>query len=276
MVYNIFMNHSLLKKDVPIIGVFGAFLILFLWWLYLLIIKQTSGESANLVWAASYQILALWGGIGGIIISHTWGGIRSIFGRAVLAFAIGLLCQVFGQSFFSFYNIILQVEIPYPSLADIGFFGSVIFYIYGIWLLAKSAGVKFSLRSTVNIIWVILIPLIMLLLSYYFFLKDYVMDEFSVIKIILDVGYPFGQAIYVAIAILTYVVCRSILGGIMRNKVLFILFALCVQYLADYNFLYQASHLTWINGGYGDLLYMLAYFLMTVGLLRLQKKFLSK
>ena len=42
------------------------------------------------------------------------------------------------------------------------------------------------------------------------------------------------------------------------------------QYLADYNFLFQNSRGTWYNGGYGDYLYLLAYFLMSIGIIQLK------
>ena len=60
------------------------------------------------------------------------------------------------------------------------------------------------------------------------------------------------------------------LGGIMKNRILFILFAFFAQYLADYNFLFQNSRGTWYNGGYGDYLYLAAYFLMTFGIIQLK------
>ncbi|MDO8483179.1 MAG: hypothetical protein Q7S86_05185, partial [bacterium] len=52
-----------------------------------------------------------------------------------------------------------------------------------------------------------------------------------------------------------------------------ILTALVVQYVADYNFLYQFSLGNWINGGYGDYIYLISYFLMTIGLINLGTTF---
>jgi hypothetical protein len=45
--------------------------------------------------------------------------------------------------------------------------------------------------------------------------------------------------------------------------------------MADYNFLYQASDGTWINGGYGDVLYLISYFLISFGLMQLKPKHLD-
>lgn len=247
-------------------------LILAGWWLFLQGIQEEEPQLRDLLWAASYQLVAILGGIWGISISRSWGGLRSVMGRAIFALALGLLLQAFGQSTFSFYNLILQVEVPYPSIADVGYFGSIPVYVYGIFLLAKASGIKVSLRSFVNQIQAILIPAIMLGLSYFFFLRDYEFDWSSPLRVFLDFGYPFGQAIYVSIAILTFILSRKVLGGIMRSKIFFILLALVAQYVADYNFLYQVANETWRNGGYGDLLYLLSYIFMALGLLQLKIK----
>lgn len=262
---------ELITKDRVVQVVLALFVLLLIWWVYIL---QAGNETGNLLWAASYQIIALLGGVWGVRIAQDWGSRKSIMGRSITAFAVGLLLQTFGQSVFSFYNLFLQVEIPYPSISDIGFFGSIPFYIYGILLLAKASGVTISLQSYGRKIQAIIIPLILLGLSYYFFLGAYEYDGNGLLKAFLDFGYPLGQAIYVAIAILTYILSKKVLGGIMRGRILFILLALIAQYIADSNFLYQAINLTWVNGGYGDVLYMIAYLLMALGLLQLRVSYI--
>ncbi|MBI4225117.1 MAG: hypothetical protein HY617_02185 [Candidatus Sungbacteria bacterium] len=246
---------------------FILFAALTIWWIMLLFLGN---EEQNLIWAASYQAVALWGGISGLfIISRLWGGLKSVMGRAITYFSLGLLFQVFGQSVFSFYNITLHIQIPYPSFADIGFFGSIPFYIYGTVLLGKASRISISLKSFRNKLQAIVIPLLLLVISYVSFLLDYQVDFSNKLRILLDFGYPIGQAIYVSIAILVYILSRNILGGIMKNKIILVLIALVVQYVADYNFLYQNLRGTWINGGYGDYIYLFSYFVMSLALVRL-------
>ncbi len=249
------------------------FVLLSLWWLIVAFLLENKSVNSNLYWAASYQLMAVFGGVFGLIISRSWGGFKSTVGKTIIFFSTGLLLQVFGQSVFSFYNLVLGVEIPYPSLADIGFFLSVPFYIYAAYLLGKASGVLISLKSIYNKIQSILIPAGVLVISYFIFLKGYEFDWSTPLKIFLDFGYPFGQAIYIAFALLVYMLSRDYLGGIMRSKVLMILLALIVQYIAEYNFLYQASNQTWVNGGYGDYIYLISYFLMTIALINMSSAF---
>lgn len=243
-------------------------LVLSVWWLVLYPFNQDEIFTyRKYIWGASYQLLALWGALCGILVSIYWGGYRSVFGRSVLAFSLGLLFQVFGQSVYSYYNLFAGIEAPYPSVGDLGYFGSIPLYIYGCLLLAKTSGVKVSLKSFNSKIQAFFIPFIALVLSYIVFLRGYEFDFSQPLKIFLDFGYPLGQAVYVSIAILTLILSRKMLGGVMRGPVLLFLFALILQYTSDYNFLYQASRGLWFVGGYGDYLYVLSYFLMASALI---------
>lgn len=237
------------------------------WWIY---IQFPPGNSSSLVqyFGVFYGLMAIWGGICGVIISKKWGGFQSIIGRALLMFSIGLFAQEFGQIAYSYYIYVLHVEIPYPSIGDVGYFGSIPFYIYGTYLLSQASGVHFGLKLLKNKIQAVIIPLIMLGISYALFLQDYAFDFSTPLVVFLDFGYPMGQAIYVSLAILTYLLSRKILGGIMKTKILFILIALVLQYLSDYVFLYQVSSGTWTVGGFNEWMYLVAYFIMTIAIIQ--------
>lgn len=244
------------------------FVLVSIWWI---LTYPTSGESSfnNYIFASTYGLMALWGGLWGLSISKHWGGLKSVIGKAIIMLSIGLLFQEFGQVVFSAYYFLLKVEVPYPSLADLGFFGSIPFYIFGILFLAKAAGSQFILRKMHGKLQALLLPAIMLATSYFAFLQKYEFDWSNPLKVFLDFGYPLGQAIYISIALLTYTLSKNILGGIMRSKIFFFLTAFLVQYISDYNFLLQNIRGSWVNGAYGDYLYFVAYFLMTMGILQL-------
>ncbi len=229
-------------------------------------------DYTNQIWAASYQIMALWGVLCGLYYARLWGGWKSLVGRANIAFALGLCAQLFGQSTFSYF-FYTGVDIPYPSIADIGFFGSIPFYVYGALLLIKVSGSKVSLQSWTNKIQAILIPIAMLTLSYFVFLSGYEFDWTQPIKTFLDFAYPLGQAVYVSLAVLGFTLSRKLLGGIMRGPTLLFLIALVVQYISDYAFLYQSNAGTFVGGGMVDYLYLVSYFLMAVSLIQLAVAF---
>lgn len=248
------------------------FIILTGWWIINTFILDPSTVKYDGFgdWAEIYGLMAVWGGIWGIVISLKWGFMKSVMGRVLLFFSLGLFAQEFGQLSYAFYNDIYKVPGPYPSLGDIGYFGSIFLYIYAVILIAKASGVTIGLKSFSSKMQAILIPLIGLVAAYFLFLQGYEFDFSDPLKIFLDFGYPFGQAIYISIALLTYLLSRGILGGIMKGKVLFILFALFMQFLSDYTFLYQSSKGLWTVGGINDYMYLVSYFLMALALIQLK------
>lgn len=247
-----------------------VFFVLFtLWWVFLKL--TTEPESLhNQLFAAVYGVMALWGAIWGVNISLKWGGFKSVMGKLILMFALGLFAQEFGQLTYSYYIYFARVEVPYPSIGDLGFFGYMPLYLYGILLLGRAAGIKVSLRSFKSQIQAVFIPLAMLVFSYILFLQKYEFDWSNPLIIFLDFSYPLGQAFNVSMAILVYSLSRKILGGIMRSRILFILIAFVAQYLADFTFLYQANRGTWYAGGINDYMYFVSYFLMTLALIQLK------
>lgn len=246
-------------------AVLALFAALAAWWTTL----QVTGASSEALqlWAAAYQIVAFFGACVGFVIASHWGGFKSVIGRAIIAFSLGLLLQCFGQTAYSFYIYYLNQPVPYPSVGDIGYFGSIFAYLSGVVSLARAAGVTVSLKSYRGQLLAGLLPLLMLLLSYLIFLRGYAFDESAWLKTFLDFGYPFGQALYVSFALLSYLLSRNILGGLMRTPILVFIGALLLQYLSDFTFLYQASQGTWYAGGINDALYLCAYLAMTLAIL---------
>jgi hypothetical protein len=246
------------------------FLLLTTWWLInqFIIGNQNIHYDGFFDFGEFYGYIALLGGFSGIFIAKKWGGFNSLVGKAMYMFSFGLFAQEFGQLSYAWYNDIYKTPGPYPSMGDIGFFGSIIFYIIGILSLTKASGVNIGLKSYAKKIQAFSIPLTILLIGYFLFLKGYTFDWKNPVKIFLDFGYPLGQAIYVSFAILTYTLSKNILGGVMKNRILFILVALFVQFLSDYTFLYQSNKGTYTVGGISDYIYLVAYLLMTLGLIQ--------
>lgn len=238
------------------------------WWL---IVQQDQFTTDHRqIFAATYGVMALWGALWGLKTSREWGGVKSLFGKAILMFTLGLFLQEFGQLAYSYYIYYLHIEVPYPSLGDIGYFGSIPLYAYGAYLLAQTAGIKFAIQSGWDRAKVYLFPILLLLTSYTMFLRNYEFDWTNPLVILLDFGYPLGQAMYISIALLTYVICRKVLGGVMRSRIMLIVVAFFFQYVADFMFLYQNSQQTWDVGRLNDYMYLVSYTAMTIALLELR------
>jgi hypothetical protein len=268
------MKTKHFRKILPLIIVLFLFSVLTI--TRIILITNPGIDDNNIrIWAMFYNVIALVGAFSGLYLSKLWGGYRSIIGRASLVFALGLLAQSFGQNVYNYLYFTqgFNIQPPYPGLGDVGFFGSVLFYIYGVILLAKASGVRVSLKSFSSQVIAFIIPLVLLASSYFIFLKDYTFDWSDKLKIFLDFGYPLGQAFYVSIAILTLLLSRNLLGGLMKKPILLFLLALIAQYFSDFTFLYQANQGTFVVGGLVDCMYFVSYFIMTISLIKLGSTF---
>jgi hypothetical protein len=257
--------RAVLKDSALQFAVF-LFLVSFLWWFILHFVHQGTTSDQLQLWGATYQLIAWYGAITGLIVSKRWGGHKSYVGKAIIAFSIGLLFQCFGQTTYSFYVYALQQPIPYPSIGDIGFFGSIPCYFYGAFMLARVAGAKFSMRTLSSKIQAVVIPLALLIVSYFVFLTGYVFDFSHPLTIFLDFGYPFGEALYVSMAILAVSFSWKRLGGVMRFPIMLFIFALVIEYFCDFSFLYEAKLGIYYSGGLNDLLYSFSYTAMAIAL----------
>lgn len=256
-------------KNKSLIGIASLIYLAFLVFWVVLGMKHLRGDSDSAeIFSALYGSMALFGGISGLFISRKWGGAKSHVGRAVLFMSLGLLAQEAGQLTYSGYTYIAHQEIPYPSLGDIGYFGSVILYAIAAFSLIKALSIPSALKVHTNKALAVIVPLALLSFSYVVFLKGYVFDGTAPLTVFLDFGYPLGQAFYISLGLLALLLSRRYLGGIMRPIILFLVFALLLQYIADFTFLYQVSRDTWETAGSNELIYLTSYFVMTLALIK--------
>lgn len=257
---------SLLKNKLQVIFTL-VFLGLVAWWISFQHVVAAFGISVQR-FGYTYGLLALAGAIVGFITAFKWGGYKTVLGKALLFFSLGLLAQEAGQLILTYYANIAKVEVPYPSWGDVAYFGSTLSYICGGAYLAKAVGVKFSLRANRYKIIAILVPVILLVASYWVFLHNHQYDWHKPLTVFLDLGYPLGDASYISLAIVAYLLSRKMLGGVMRAGILILILALFAQYVSDWTFLYQSSRGTYVPGKFDDLFYLISYFVMATAMIK--------
>lgn len=261
------------KKDRIAVVALLIFLFFTSWWALLTL--GFFGEESMMpdIFSDTYALMALFGGVWGLIISREWGGYKSVIGRAIIAFSLGLLAQVFGQLTYAYFFWVQGIDNPYPSIGDLGFFGSIPLYIYGVFSLAKASGVILTLRNWKVSLVASIIPLSALVISYFLFVDGIEIDPTQPVATFLNFAYPLGQALYVSLTVMTYLLSFKILGGLMRNRILLLLGALVTQYIADFVYLYITSRDSWISGSFSEYIYLTAYFVMTLGIIKMSSVF---
>lgn len=216
----------------------------------------------------SYGLIPFIAALYGIFsVAKEWGSLKSAVGRGLIFISAGLLSQWFGLQIWTYYNIIAQIEVPYPSLADFGYFALVPFYALGAYEFAKASGGKFSLRKANSKVFLTATFIVLSLFAYLLFIKNLGFDLTNPLKTFLDYAYPVGGIIPVTIAIFILTLSKRFLGGSMRSRVLLLTFAFVLQLITEYAFLYAVSIDAYANGGINDLLYIKSYLLMSIGLI---------
>ena len=242
-----------------------------LWWTFINIAYADKENRVFEMFAASYGLVCGFAAIVGVVQSRKWGYTRSYLGKLLLFLALGMAFTQFGQLNFSYYTAVKHIDIPYPSLADIGFFGVIPLYGLAALSLARMVRVKESLKmlSKPKLALIGVVPVAMVFMTVLAHRLTGASFDGDKLTVFLDFGYPFGQSIVVTAAILALASSNRLTGGAMKPKILLLILAFLLQYIADYNFLVQGVNETWINGGYGDLLYYLAYAVMAWSIISL-------
>lgn len=234
---------------------------------YFLKIKETP---ANYWYQFAFGLIPLLGGISGIFKSKQWGMLKSKVGKAVFFISLGLVSWGVGQMFWSvFYNLLQKVEVPYPSLADIGYSLSFPFLGLGIVYLSKATGARFSLNHLRGKILLFVLPVIAMILSYYLLIV--VARGGSIpfgeenLKLFFDIAYPLGDLMILTFALLIYGLSFNYLGGRYQLPIVCIIIGFIVLYIADFSFSYTTTIGTYYNGHWVDILLPTAMMLIAVG-----------
>lgn len=237
------------------------------WWVSFQGVVDQQGSSVN--WFENtYGLMALLGSIVGFTAVKKWGGAKAVIGRALLFFSLGLFAQEVGQLVSSYYTQIAHTDLPYPSLGDVAYFGSVVLYLIAALYLGKAVAVKLSLKKLEYKAIAVLVPIVLLAISYFVLLRGYEYDTSKPLTVLLDSGYPIGQACYISVAIIAYLLSRKMLGGIMKSGILLIIVGLVIQYISDFSFIYKVHRGEYVPGKFVDLFYLISYFVMTIALIR--------
>lgn len=220
----------------------------------------------------TYGVTALLGAVLGLVMARKWGGFKSKFGGAISFFALGMGLQFLGQFIYTLYYLIGNIEAAFPSVGDIPYMLSNVFYIVAVW---KLLSVLCYPRKFYKPLWVVAVAVVgtgaVLYAMTVGFLQIAATDDRGVIYQILNIAYPLVQSIYFFLGLIALLQSRLLVGAKMFQAVSLMTVALLVQFVADFIFLYKSYHETWQPAGTSDLLYLLAYALMGISIIMIER-----
>ncbi|HSX44460.1 MAG TPA: hypothetical protein VLF87_00740 [Patescibacteria group bacterium] len=251
---------------------FAGYLVLILiYWIWLHLSGKTT-TNFNFFYSFLFSLVPLIGGFVGILKSSIWGRLHSALGRSVFYFGLGLFLWGAGSMVWSYYNFVPKIAAPYPSIADIGFALSIVFWAIGAINLSRASGAKYGLRKPIMKVLVVTIPILVLAVSYYLLVTVarqgvLVPAGETPLKVFLDIAYPFGDVMSLTLATVILGLSFKFLGGVYRWSMVCILVGLAVMYFGDFIFSYTTTVGTFYNGDWGDLVLTAGLFFMTFGLM---------
>lgn len=161
------------------------------------------GSDASNLYQDGTRIATAGGALGLSIAVVAKQGVRGLFGRSYLALAIGLACTFAAESVWGYYEIVLEEESPFPSVADalwLAAYGGIGYFLYS---LSKFYGG--GLRK-----WKVMLvaAIILALASFYIYSLASISLEYledDVTPLVISVAYPVLDAIVLVPAILMVV-----------------------------------------------------------------------
>lgn len=211
--------------------------------------------------------------VGGCMILHATRGQRhSFLGKAFASIAAGLILWGFGSAVYLYYNVVLLVPLPYPSLGEIGYGGAFAFWILGLIFLNLGLDFGFRLKTVVQKVIFFLLPFVVISLSYYLFFAlaqggFHVSFVEAPLKAFFDIAYPACDTLILfLLSIPLYGLYSQPVDAKYKKPLLLLCGAFLVEYGADFVFSYRTFRGTYGIGSWSDLLFITAIFLMLLSL----------
>ena len=208
------------------------------------------------------------GGIG-IFQSKSWGLFKTNIGKAIFFTSAGCVTWAIGNIIWAYYNFVEKISLPYPSWSDAGFAPAYFFWIAGIIYLARATGAKFELKQKRSKIFLLLIPFIITVSSYYFllFVVKRSFDSGAPFRTFLDLYYFSMDIIILTLATIVFGLSINFFGGRYKLSLFSILAGFIFMYISDFAFSYITTTQVYYNGGPSDLLFTFAFYLLSWGTL---------
>jgi hypothetical protein len=185
-----------------------------------------------------------------------WGSFRERFSLSWLCFAVGLGLWFLGEVSWSVYTLLLSVELPYPSIADVFWLSGYIPIFIALFLYVKTFLQVLSSR----VIYAVTVAVLFLAVLVFAFLAAPVFGAEEDLGVVFaDFAYPVFDAVLLYLATLGFAIFFK--GRIGRSW-LFLTAGLISITLADILFSYTTANEIYYCGHPLELLYHFGYMLL--------------
>lgn len=252
----------------PVISVLVGIYFITVIWIIAIASRGIVDTTENYLIGIPFFLLPMIGGC--LILLSSRNGLPKYLRNGLVSIAIGLLFWGFGSVVYLYYNLVLGIPLPYPSLGEIGYGGAFVFWIIGLVFINLDLDIGPQMKTVAQKVGFFLLPFIIISISYYLFFviaqegSDVGFAE-SPLKAFFDILYPACDTlILLLLAVPLYEICVSKVKVKYKNPIILVCLAFVFEYLADFGFSYTTFHGMYFIGSMLDMLFLTAIFLIVV------------
>ncbi len=194
----------------------------------------------------------------GLLVVRKWTGLGKL-GRAVLGLFLATFLWFLGETVWAIYEIGLQVEIPYPSLADVFYLLGFLPAMIGIFQFLSSFRKAFT---RMKLLAATLMGLVIIVPTYLLLIGPLLAGAEDIITKTFDLAYPVLDTILLVLAVLTFMTFER---GAMAKPWRWISLGLLLSTIADIGFSYGTLTGWYYSGHPLELLWLFGYISMALG-----------
>ena len=207
-----------------------------------------------------------------------WGGHRSQIGKIPMFFSFGFFAWGIGTIIWGAHDLFYNIAVPFPGWPDVAYVLINPSFISGVAYFGYTITVKDSNHYSLAKLYLLLIPIVMILVSYYLISTVHFNVGFSSgdhLMTWLNLYYMGGDIIQVLVLILVSSSTHNYLGKRLLVPFVLVVVSILFSYSADTIYAYSTSVGSYVNGGLVDYFYALAIFLLAIGMQVLHPRLLK-
>ncbi len=257
---------SRLKDPVKVFFVI-LFAIVLAWGVYLQFLPSTR-TVLNYDYNIANAVIYFFGALVGLYYAQSY-CLPPKLKKGILFICGGQFAWTIASFIWSYYNIVLRVELPSPSIADFFFLAFIVCVSIGALYLLSYANARITHENARDTMTIILITYIA---TFLFIAPPNLSSQTNTIQMIFNFLNPVGDAFLFAIALIGVRIGKDILSIPMR----YLMMGLFIQSVGDFVYGYRVVHGIYWNGDISDIIYTCSGFLISAAIISLSQRSLSK
>ena len=194
-------------------------------------------------------------------------GLRRQFEAVWFMFSLGSGLWILAELAWATYYFFLNVEVPYPSIADIFYIGGYFPMLAGLVLYLRAFSVAMSRKRLSLALSAIGVAVT---LAMAFVLPLELTEGLSPLNLLTDLAYPILDLALISLTVLALAI---FIGGAISKWWVLFGGASVLYVIGDEYFLYQFAAGTYYNGSFDDLLFVLGYLALALAFYAHRREF---